>query len=264
MMHSYSQLRRRRWILRPLFLIALSVMIWLTAGVSKVDLSLLTLDRLWALKYVRGFLTPAWEAFPLMLEASLQTILLALLGTLFGALFSLGFAFLAATNLSHPFVSAVARLLIALERAVSPIIIILLLIVIFGPGMFAGVLTLTISCLGMLGRLYAHAMEEVDPRQLESLKAHGAGWWQRIKYGIMPQILPAFLSFTILRFEINIRASVMLGAIGAGGVGYELIEAYYHIDYPGMTIAILAIMLLVFGAERLSEWIQVRIQRSLT
>ncbi len=256
---TYKTFRRRKirnWIIVLLILIPL---VYLSSISTKVDLSVFDIKRLWVLKYLQGFLQPEWSAFPEMAYASLSTILLALLGTIFGAILSFIFGLMGASNISPKWLSTTSRLLISIERAVSEVIIILLLIVVFGPGLFPGVLTLAIACIGMLGRLYADAIEEVDPKILESIKATGASKSELVKYGILPQVMPSFIAYTILRFEINIRASVMLGAIGAGGVGYELIEAYYHLEYGEMTVAIITILLLVGTTERLSVWARKKI-----
>lgn len=256
---TYQDFRRRKWqnwVLGVIILIPLS---YISILGSKVDLTVFNFERLWVLRYLEGFLQPEWSKFPEMAYASLATILLALLGTIFGAILSLVFGLMAANNLATKWLSNISRLLISLERAVSEVIIILLLIVVFGPGLFPGVLTLAIACIGMLGRLYADSIEEVDPKILESLYATGASKLEVIKYGIFPQVMPSFIAYTILRFEINIRASVMLGAIGAGGVGYELIEAYYHLEYGEMTVAILTILALVGTTERLSVWARKKI-----
>jgi len=253
-MDTFQEFKRRKYRNLILTLLILVILIYVSALGSRVDFSVFQYKNLRVFRYLDDFLTPSWEAFPQMIHAAVQTIILALLGTFLGAILSYFIAIYASLNLHQGFIRNAARFLISLERAISPVIIVLLLIVVFGPGLAAGVVTLAIACIGMLGKLYADAIEEISSTTLESLKAIGASKWQMIKYGVMPQVVIPFISFTILRFEINIRASILLGAIGAGGIGYELVEAYYHLDYAKMAVAIISILLLVLGTERLSSW----------
>ncbi len=258
-MNTYKQFKRKKYRNFFLSVFILAVLIYLSALGSQVDLSVFQYKNLRVFRYLDDFLRPSWEDFPKMIHASFQTIILALLGTFLGAILSYFIAIYASLNLHRGVVRNIARFIISLERAISPVIIVLLLIVVFGPGLAAGVVTLAVACVGMLGKLYADAIEEISPTTLESLRAIGASKWQVIKYGVMPQVSVPFISFTILRFEINIRASILLGAIGAGGIGYELVEAYHHLDYAKMAVAIIAILILVLGTERLSSWARNRL-----
>lgn len=259
---TYSQYKKRKNLRNWLILLLLVPAVYFSALSAKVDFSILQRDNFRMLAMLSEFLYPKWEVLPTILEAAIDTILVAVLGTILGAIISFFFAIYAANNLSGRFANIISRLLIALERSISEILIILLLIVIFGLGLFPGVLAVTISCIGMLGKLYADAIEEIPAKTLESIRSTGASKAQLILFGVLPSIAPALISNTILRFEMNVRASVMLGAIGAGGLGYELQKSYRYADYSEMSVAILTILVLVFASERLSAWLRNRLIRN--
>jgi phosphonate transport system permease protein len=202
---------------------------------------------------------PDFSAFGEMLKPALETIILAFMATVFGALLSVVFALGAAKNISHPIVRNTTRFLISVERALPEIFTILLLVAALGLGAFCGVVALAIGCIGMLGKLLADAIEEIDPKILESIEATGANKLQVIRFGVIPQIMPALISNTIFRFEVNIRLSVLLGAVGAGGIGYELFHSFNLLEYQRATTAIIVILALVFLSERLSDALRKKI-----
>lgn len=252
----YKKYRRNRKVRLLLGIPFLLFAIYYASIFAKVDFSIFFRDNSKTFRLLSDFLIPDWSILPGMLNAASKTILLAFLGTVFGSLFSFVFAIYAAENLSSRWASYLSKFLIALERSISEVLIILLLIVVFGLGMFPGVIAIAISCIGMLGKLYAEAIEEIPEKKLDAIRSTGANKIQLIFFGVIPEILPSLISNTILRFEINIRSSVMLGAIGAGGIGFELQKAYRYIEYSQMTTAILTILLLVFFSERFSLWIR--------
>jgi phosphonate transport system permease protein len=195
---------------------------------------------------------PDWSTFGDMLQPALQSIIIAFLGTVFGTLLSIVFAMFAASNLSYSWVRNITRFLIGLERSVPEIVILVLLIAAFGMGAMSGVIALTLSCIGMLGKLLADVIEEINPAMLESMESVGANKLQIIAFGVIPQIMPNLISYALFRFEVNIRLSIILGAVGAGGIGYELDRAFGMLDYHQAFTAILIIVVMIFGTEQLS------------
>ena len=202
---------------------------------------------------------PDWSAFSEMLKPALETVVLAMIATVFGSVLSIFFGLAGAKNISNPIVRNITRFLIALERSLPEIFIVLLLVAALGLGPFCGVVALAIGCIGMLGKLLADAIEEIDPKILESIEATGANKLQLIKYGVIPQVTPALISNTIFRFEVNIRLSVLLGAVGAGGIGFELSQAFNMLEYQLASTAIIVILILVFLSERLSDFLRKKI-----
>lgn len=211
------------------------------------------------LQVIKFMFPPDWAAFSEMLIPAVETIIIAILGTIFGSVFSIIFGLAAASNISPQWLRATSRFLIALERSLPEIVIILILVAGLGLGPFPGIMALAIGCIGMLGKLFADAIEEIDHKLIESIQSTGANKLQVIRFGVIPQILPSILANTIFRFEINIRTSVILGAVGAGGIGYELYHSFGLLDYQRTTTAIIIILILVFGTERLSDFLQQRI-----
>jgi phosphonate transport system permease protein len=201
-----------------------------------------------------GFMwPPKWEAFPEMLEPAFQSIVIAFLGTVFGTILSVIFAMLAASNISYSWVRNITRFLIGLERSVPEIVILLLLIAAFGMGAMPGIVVLALGCIGMLGKLLADVIEDIDHKMIESMESVGANKLQIITFGVMPQIMPNLISYALFRFEINIRLSVILGAVGAGGIGYELDYSFQMLEYHRAFTALLVIMAMIFGTEQLSN-----------
>ncbi|MEE8448912.1 MAG: phosphonate ABC transporter, permease protein PhnE [Thermodesulfobacteriota bacterium] len=164
-------------------------------------------------------------------QALLETVAISFMGTVIASLLALCLIFFAtrtlilATSTARPARLAVyllARGLLTLLRSIPEIVWALLFILALGLGPFPGTLALGIHTAGVLGKLYSEVMENVDPAPLEALEASGASRWQMLAYGIMPQALPQFISYTLYRWEVNIRAAAILGFVGAGGIGQEV------------------------------------------
>lgn len=208
---------------------------------------------------IKMMVPPDWSAFPEMIQPAIETVLLAMIATIVGSVLSVLFGLAAAKNISPPILRNITRFLIALERSLPEIFIILLLVAALGLGPICGIVALAIGCIGMLGKLLADAIEEIDPKILESIETTGANKFQLIKYGVIPQVTPALISNTIFRFEVNIRLSVLLGAVGAGGIGFELSQAFNMLEYQRATTAIIVTLILVFLTERLSDFLRKKI-----
>ncbi|MCD5390993.1 phosphonate ABC transporter, permease protein PhnE, partial [candidate division NPL-UPA2 bacterium] len=162
----------------------------------------------------------------------LETLSMAFVGTFLGAVCSFFLALFAARNLAPSgVVREMAKGLMAAERAVPTLIIILLLVVVIGFGPFAGMIAIAVGSIGMLGKLFAEAIEEVDPRPLEALTAVGATKSQIIRYAVLPQVLPSLIANSLYRFDINLRVALFLGVVGAGGIGFDLYLAMKLFKY---------------------------------
>jgi phosphonate transport system permease protein len=205
-------------------------------------------------------LRPEWEAFGEMWKPALESLLIAFVGTLTGTVLSILFAFAAASNIAPRWLRNGVRALLGMERALPEIVILLFLVAAFGMGSFSGVMALTIGCVGMLGKLIADAIEELDPMTIESIEAIGATKLQLLVFGVVQQIMPSIISFALFRFELSIRLSVVLGAVGAGGIGLEMYRAFFLLDYPRATTALIVILGLVFLTERMSEFLRKKIR----
>ncbi len=191
----------------------------------------------------------------------LETICIAFLGTIVGAVISIPFAFLTAQNLVPKPVAFVFRLAVMAIRTIPSLIYGLMFISVTGPGPFAGLMTMSLCSVGMVSKMYTEAIEDLDTRILESLDAAGCTSWQKIRYGILPQLLPNFASTAIYRFDINLRDATVLGLVGAGGVGAPLIFAMNAYRWSEAGAILLGLIILVLIIEFISTKIRVKLTR---
>lgn len=212
-----------------------------------------------------GIFNPDWDYVSLpdgedLLHGLVDTLAIAVLGTFISAFLCIPFAFWAATNISkRRFVSGSGKFVLSLIRTFPEIVMALLFIKAVGPGSFAGVLALGLHSIGMLGKLYAEGIENIDNGPIEALVATGANRFQVLVYAVLPQVLPDFLSYTLYRFEINVRSASILGVIGAGGIGTPLIFALSSRNWPRVGIILLGIIVMVMIIDFISSFIRKRI-----
>ena len=189
-----------------------------------------------------------------------DTILIAFYATFFGAAFALAGAFVAARNLSPaPWASTLMRRVFEFARTVPELVFAVLFVFSFGIGPLAGVLAIGLHTMGALGKLYGEVAEASDLDPVRGVRSTGASWPQVMRYGALPGVAPAFLSYGLLRFEINVRAASVLGFVGAGGIGQDLYTAIKTFAYTD--ISAIAIMLIVTVAliDQLSERLRHRL-----
>ena len=168
-----------------------------------------------------------WQNLPRLFVAAIpsliETLNIAAIATLFGGIFGMALAFLSTRGLAlWPRLTSVFRRIMDTMRAVPEIVIALVLIFLLGVGPVPAMIAIAFHTAGALGKLFSEAAENVDLKPVEGLASVGGNWFQRIWFGVMPQVAPNWSSYALLRFEINIRASAILGFVGAGGLGYDL------------------------------------------
>lgn len=204
---------------------------------------------------------PDFAYFPTIVRPLVDTINIATLGTIGATLIAIPVALGAARNTTpHPLLRALSLLIIVTSRSVHSLVWALLLVFVFGPGSFAGVLAITLRAVGFIAKLLYEAIEEVSPASIEAIEATGASRWQRILYGIVPQVLPNFAGIVLFRWDINIRESTFLGLVGAGGVGMLLNANVNALNFPRVAIILLAILVMVLAAEWLSARVRAQIR----
>jgi len=198
--------------------------------------------------------------FPRWLDAAIETVQMAVVGTAAGAIIALGLCSLAARNLM-PFapVRFVVRRFFEILRTIPDIILAILLTAAFGIGPMAGVLTLMIATLGSQGKLYTEAIESSDARPIEAVRAAGGNWFAQIRYGVLPQVFPIIVSYLLLRLEVNLAAAAALGIVGAGGIGLELERAITYTEFDTYFAILLMIILMIFVIDLTSEFIRHRL-----
>jgi phosphonate transport system permease protein len=182
----------------------------------------------------------------------IETINISILGTILALLLATPVAYLGAENTTpNRATLAVGKFIISASRSVNVIIWALIFVVVFGPGAFAGVLAVGVRSIGFCAKLIGEAIEEIDYGQVEAIRATGANGVQELIYGIGAQIKPAFVGVAVFRWDINIRASTILGLVGAGGIGQELQRAINSFQWD----QVLTILLVILGLVAVSEGI---------
>lgn len=190
----------------------------------------------------------------------LESVQIAWVGTVVGALFSLPMGFLAARNMTPLPLYVVVRFILSVIRAVPEIVFaIAIMLPIFGLGPLAGALALGVSSIGTLSKLISEAIEGVDQGPLESARASGATKVQTIRWAVLPQIMPEVIAIWLYRFEVNIRASAILGVLGAGGIG-SLLSALFGVrawDRIGITLVVIIVVTILI--DQISAWVRHRV-----
>lgn len=190
----------------------------------------------------------------------LETVQIALAGTFFGILLSFPLAWLGASGLSPlgPF-RWTARMLVSLFRTVPDLVWALFFVSAVGLGAIAGTLTIIVDTAGFCGRFFAEAMEDSDRQAREALEAAGARKADILFSAVLPDCMPSFINTSLFSLELAVRSSVVLGIVGAGGIGQELKTAFELFQYPKASAIILAIFVIVLAMERLTDWLRRRI-----
>jgi phosphonate transport system permease protein len=194
-------------------------------------------------------------------ELLLETILIAFLASVMAITLAMVFCFSASKNLmtKNPGIYFFARRFFEIARTVPDLVYALIFVYCFGVGPMAGVLAIAVHSTGSLGKLFSEVNENIDPKPLEGLQAAGASWYQVVRYGVFPQVLPNFISYSLLRFEINVRSSSIIGYVGAGGLGQEIRTAIGFGNYYDLSAIFLIIFATVIVIDITCEHIRHRI-----
>lgn len=189
-----------------------------------------------------------------------ETLLLSYVGTGIGAVGAFCLNFFAAANVSpHPVVKFCARRFLEFCRTVPGIVFALIFVIAFGLGPMAGVLAIAIHSIGALGKLYSEQVENIDIKPLEGVRSTGASWMSTMRFAVLPQVMPGFASYTLLRFEINVREASVMGFVGAGGIGQELVVAVRKFFYSDVSAILLMIIVTIFIIDVCTGWLRGRL-----
>ncbi len=199
------------------------------------------------------------EAIQRALPKVMESFFIAWIGTIIGALISFPLAFLAAKNISSRVVSNTSRQILNAIRAVPELLVAMVLIPVTGLGAWTGTLALGIHSIGTLGKLSSEVIEGIDPGPVEAIAAVGGGRLARMRFAVVPQVMPNILAYWLYRFEINIRASAVLGVVGAGGIGLELISQLRFRDYARAGTVLFLTVVAVLAVDTLSARVRRRI-----
>jgi phosphonate transport system permease protein len=197
---------------------------------------------------------------PTTAMAILQTLSMAFLGSLYGGVIAVVFAFLASSNtMPYKWVRGLFRFLLSFLRVIPALAVILIFVIAVGPSTFAGMLTLVVVTIGNFGKLFTEMLENVDNPPAEAIFSVGASRMQVIRYSIIPQILPTLIANLIFAFDVNIRTAISLGIFGGGGIGFKLQLAKSVLHYKDVAAIVTLIIVLVTVVEKLSNYLRRRI-----
>jgi phosphonate transport system permease protein len=189
-------------------------------------------------------------------EGFLESLSITGVSTVIGVLISIPIGLGAARNLAPVPVYLLCRGIIAVSRAFQEVIVAILFVAMFGFGPFAGVMTLAFATIGFLAKLLAEDIEDIDPTQVESIRATGATWRQVLNYAVQPQVTPRLVGLSVYRLDINFRESAIIGIVGAGGIGATLNTAFDRYEFDSAAAILLIIIAIVMGAEYFSGFVR--------
>ena len=253
--NGHATMRRRSRV--PLILLLLLVAIYLSLRMTGFDLKLIItrFDKLLDL-FVKLF-HPKWDFFSKVVGPLVDTVKMSILGTVIGCLLALPIAVLASTNIcKSTAIVSVLRFILALIRTLPTLVIALVCALVFGLGTFAGTLAISIFTFGIVAKMLYESIETIDMGPFEAMEALGANKFQAFWSACVPQILPVYLSHSLYCFEMNVRASAILGYVGAGGLGITINERIGWRDYNGLGMVLLSLFVVVVAIEFFSEYLR--------
>lgn len=238
--------------------IVLFITIWSTSAINYPGFFLNGINI--ARNILRAFYNPSWDKiFSLQVDSipvlMFETLGIAFLGTLLGAVLSLPFAFLSAKNFVGK-LSPIGNTVISIIRSFPFFLLALMFIRVSGPGPMTGVLTIGVLSIGMISKLYIEVIEDIDPGIVQALDAMGLNGFQKIRYGIIPQLTASMISIIIYRFDINVKNASVLGIVGAGGIGVTLITAMNAGRWRDASAALWGIIIIVLIVDYYSTKIR--------
>lgn len=245
--------RSRSWIV---LLTVGAVLAWSWGPTEMHKIGALFTDWRNMAEFASGFLSPSFENWRDYAWEMIETVQIAAWGTALAVTFGIPFAILSAANVCPAWIVQPARRLMDTLRAINEIVFALLFVVAVGLGPLAGVLALAVHNIGIVAKLFSEAVEAIDPRPVEGIKATGATRLQEVIFGIVPQVMPLWSSFTLYRFETNVRSATVLGIVGAGGIGHSLYENIRSFQYAETATIIIVVVISVVAIDMISARIR--------
>lgn len=243
---------------RAAVFIAVVVLAW-TAWDTGADPVRLGRGIPWIADFLRRMLPPDLRVLPAALVGALKTVEIALLGTAVAAILALPLGFVSARNVAAPAIFHPARVALNFFRSVDTLVYALVFVAAVGLGPFPGVLAVVAYTTTSLAKLYSEAIEGIDRGPVDAITATGATRLQVLRFGVLPQVLPLFLSYVLYRLETNIRAATVLGFVGAGGIGFYLQTYLRMIDYPAASTVLLVTVVMVMIVDAISSRLRARL-----
>ena len=248
---------RRRRSRAPLIVVLLALAIWLSLRMTGFDIAVVIHKFNKMLDLLAKIFQPNWEFFPKVISPLIDTIKMSVLGTVIGCVLALPVAILSSSNINRslPLVSFF-RFILALIRTLPTLIIALVCALILSLGTFSGTVAIAIFTFGIVAKMLFESIETIDMGPFEAMEALGANKFQAFWSACVPQILPVYLSHSLYCFEMNIRASAILGYVGAGGLGITINERIGWRDYNSLGIVLLSLFVVVIAIDFFSEYLR--------
>jgi phosphonate transport system permease protein len=248
--------RIRAWVF---WLVIMALLAWSWAPAEMFRVSALFTDWRNMAEFGSAFLNPNFHDWDSYLADMLVTIQIAVWGTTLAVLLGIPFSILSSANVCPQWVVQPVRRLMDACRAINEIVFALMFVVAVGLGPFAGVMALAVHNLGVFAKLFSEAVEAIDPRPVEGIRATGASRLQEVIFGIVPQVLPLWSSLTLYRFETNVRSATTLGIVGAGGIGQTLYESIRSFQYAETAAQVIIVVATVMAIDLLSARLRKRL-----
>ncbi|MFI2105289.1 phosphonate ABC transporter, permease protein PhnE [Isoptericola sp. NPDC019693] len=260
--HERERLERAFTVPRARFLvgvpIALALLVWSSVG-AEFNVAKLGEGAANMGEFLSRMFPPTWDELDVIVDLLIETLQMAIVGTVLGAGLSLVVAFGAASNIAPRWLYYPTRWVMNVIRSLPDLVFALMFVSAVGLGPFAGILAMTVGSVGSIGKVFAEAMEAVDRGPVTAMQAVGASRRQVVQYGVLPQAGPMLVSYTLLLFEGNVRGATILGMVGAGGIGLELTTAMKMYDYGHLSAIVICIIVLVTVIDQASAVIRRKI-----
>jgi len=238
--------------------IAIILLVWSFVG-AEFDFAKLGEGAVNMGEFLSRMFPPTWDKFDVIVDLLIETLQMAIVGTVLGAVLSLVVAFGASSNIAPKWLYYPTRWVMNIIRSLPDLVFALMFVSAVGLGPFAGILAMTVGSIGSIGKVFAEAMESVDDGPVVAMQAVGASKRQVVQYGVLPQAGPLLVSYTLLLFEGNVRGATILGMVGAGGIGLELTTAMKMYDYGHLSAIVICIIVLVTVIDQASAVIRRKI-----
>jgi len=203
---------------------------------------------------------PDWSVGGLIVNSMVETLMIALAGTLLAVILSLPLGFLASTNVTPGWIHHPVKCFLGVMRSIPLIVVAIIFVIAVGLGPFPGVLAIAFHSIGMLGKFYAEEFETANQGIINAVKGTGATWIQTLRFGLFPQCIPQIISFSLYRFEMNFRDATVLGLVGAGGIGYYINLYVRGFQYNKVAVLLIVIVLVVTVLDQITFWVLKKVQ----
>lgn len=235
------------------------VLVWSWMPAEMYNIVSLYTDSGNMVEFGKGFMSPNFHDWDIYVEEMLITVNIAIWGTALAIVAGIPLAILSSSNIAPFWIVQPVRRLMDACRAINEIVFALLFVVAVGLGPFAGVMALCVHNTGVVAKLFSEAVEAIDPRPVEGIRATGSSKLQEVVFGVIPQVIPLWISFSLYRFETNVRSATVLGIVGAGGIGQILWESMRGFMYAEtaaiMLIVVITISLIDIVSQQLRRWV---------